>query len=78
LTDRCDRAEEAANERVELNLKQKDEELLDIRAKCDDATARCAKADKVLEERGIVGRFSDLATLTTNAIFRLQNRIRSH
>jgi hypothetical protein len=54
FADRCDRAEDAANERVELTLKQKDEELLDIRAKCDDATARSAKANTVLEERGIV------------------------
>lgn len=54
LSERCDRAEEVANERVESLLKQKDEELLDTRAKCDDATARCTKANAVLEERGIV------------------------
>jgi hypothetical protein len=53
VKERIDRAEEDANRRADAIVKQNADELHDVRAKCDDASARLAASAALLEQRGV-------------------------
>lgn len=54
FAERCDRAEDEASQRAAAVVKQKEDELHDVRSKLDDTTARLAQSATILEQRGVV------------------------